>query len=1011
MQCVILREMWIRPFPMIVATRGGGKSFLLAVYSVLRCLLYSNVKVVIVGAAFRQAKLVFEYAERIWNNAPILRNMCGTGKDQGSHRSMDKLELRIGNNTVVAVPLGDGCLSSATTVTYDFGFRNIDYNHSSQLITKTNAMIYGNGQYRLTDEAYNNGFQKTKVISTAKGYTFEGTHNHKMKIIRSGHIEFIRVDEMQIGDRILIDRSYRWHNGNFICSSDDAYFLGAMIGNGCWTHPARLGFSTKDIEHFEPYLLDWKKSNGRVHFNKYGRQQRQSWLDFWQLTTAYSHTKILPDTILSSSRENMTACLQGLFDTNGGVYTSTSKGGLAVTVAYTTTSDKLVRQLQYILLHYGIICYVTSRDRNINWHRSYELLITGKNVKKFAEHIGFRLPRKQKTLNEALCNKKRFVSGDDTIPDIIVDMANFSKEHRIRRGKAIQTTAAVTYSKLAAYKEATFDIADKFLENYGHIDHPAIHHVKSLYNVDIYYDKIETIQDGETATFDIHVPDGHEYCASGFFSHNSRIRGLRATEIICDEMSSVPVEVYENVVAGFAAVTANPILNVKIEARKQLKEAQGSWTLKDKEIYDSRPINKAIISGTAYFTFNHFYEYWDKYCEIIKSRGDQKKLELIFKGEVPVGFNWRDYSVIRIPYDLYPPGFMEQTHIARSKATVHHGIFNIEYGAIFAKDTNGFFKRTLVESCVVRHDNKIMINDENVMFRAARSGSSSNKYVFAIDPASENDNFSILILEVWPTHRRIVYCWTTTRQKHRELMSREKVLEKDFYAFCARKVRKLMRKFPCVRIALDKQGGGVAVEEALHNNFMLQPGEQPIWPTIDDEKEKPTDLEQGLHILEIINFASADWVAEANHGLKKDFEDKVLLFPFYDPLVFIETEAQNQISDEDTLEDCVYEIEELKDELTCIQHTQTPSGRDKWDTPEVKLPGNKKGRQRKDRYTALLMANMVARNLDKCAPVIQNVTTGGFAYNVSQTEKFKPVDNKPYVGPEWFEKAARDAYF
>ena len=26
----------------------------------------------------------------------------------------------------------------------------------------------------------------------------------------------------------------------------------------------------------------------------------------------------------------------------------------------------------------------------------------------------------------------------------------------------------------------------------------------------------------------------------------------------------------------------------------------------------------------------------------------------------------------------------------------------------------------------------------------------------------------------------------------------------------------------------------------------------------------------------------ADWLAEANHGLRKDFEDKVVLFPFFD---------------------------------------------------------------------------------------------------------------------------------
>ena len=37
--------------------------------------LYPNTKIVIVGAGFRQAKVVFEYMETIWRNAPILRDL------------------------------------------------------------------------------------------------------------------------------------------------------------------------------------------------------------------------------------------------------------------------------------------------------------------------------------------------------------------------------------------------------------------------------------------------------------------------------------------------------------------------------------------------------------------------------------------------------------------------------------------------------------------------------------------------------------------------------------------------------------------------------------------------------------------------------------------------------------------------------------------------------------------------------------------------------------------------
>ena len=71
-QTCILREMWVRAFPMYIASRGFGKSFLLAVYCLLRCTLIPGTKIVIVGAAFRQSKVIFEYMYTICRNAHCL---------------------------------------------------------------------------------------------------------------------------------------------------------------------------------------------------------------------------------------------------------------------------------------------------------------------------------------------------------------------------------------------------------------------------------------------------------------------------------------------------------------------------------------------------------------------------------------------------------------------------------------------------------------------------------------------------------------------------------------------------------------------------------------------------------------------------------------------------------------------------------------------------------------------------------------------------------------------------
>jgi hypothetical protein len=92
-QIAIIQEFWIRSFPMYVASRGWGKSFLLALYSVLRCAFFPGTKIVVVGAAFRQSKIIFEYMETIWRSSPILRSIF-SGNDDGPRRDVDRCTMR-----------------------------------------------------------------------------------------------------------------------------------------------------------------------------------------------------------------------------------------------------------------------------------------------------------------------------------------------------------------------------------------------------------------------------------------------------------------------------------------------------------------------------------------------------------------------------------------------------------------------------------------------------------------------------------------------------------------------------------------------------------------------------------------------------------------------------------------------------------------------------------------------------------------------------------------------------
>jgi len=504
-----------------------------------------------------------------------------------------------------------------------------------------------------------------------------------------------------------------------------------------------------------------------------------------------------------------------------------------------------------------------------------------------------------------------------------------------------------------------------------------------------------TIRLGDSWTIAVPLGDG------------SKIRGLRAHIIIADEFASISPDIYETVVSGFAAVSASPIQNVKQQAKQSAMKDAGLWN-DELEQLNTKMSNQAIISGTADYDFKHFATYWKRYKAIVESQGDKTKLENLFKGDIPDNFNWKDYSIVRMPYELIPKGFMDDKQVSRAKATIHTGIYNMEYAACFVKDSEGFFKRSLIESCVTSLGNPIVFGEKNIVFEATTRGNPNYQYIYGIDPASEQDNFSITVLEVHPDHSRIVYVWTTNRNNFKERQKTGLINEYDFYGFCARKIRNLMKTFPCARIGMDAQGGGVAIEEALHDPNKIEEGENLIWPIIDPDKNRDTDDQPGLHLIELVQFAKADWTAQANHGLRKDLEDKVLLFPQFDNLTLglaLDREGKDILDSNldnlyDSTSECILEIEELKNELTTIVMSQTstgPNARDRWDTPEVKLPNGKKGRLRKDRYSSLLIANMLARQMNRVlkSPITYDIV-GGNAKDMVDPH------GDMYKGPEWF---------
>jgi len=512
-------------------------------------------------------------------------------------------------------------------------------------------------------------------------------------------------------------------------------------------------------------------------------------------------------------------------------------------------------------------------------------------------------------------------------------------------------------------------------------------------NVDLCYFKV-----GNSIIYALPMGDG------------TKIRGFRANVVIADEFASIPEDVFDIVVRGFAATAKTPMEEAKkIAFDKYLSKLDIPNDVKKELTKDDKKMhgNQIVYSGTAYYAFNHFSKKYQMWLDIIKSKGRPDKVAQIFGGEnlIPEGFNYKDYCIIRIPHTHLPDGLLDQRQLSHAKATLPRNIYLMEYGAVFVKDSDGFYPRSLIEGCTVGPGKPIYTPDGEVTFSPAMKGSNGPKYVIGVDPAAERDNLAVIVIEVWPNHYRIVYCWAVNKK---EFIKRKKaglIIQDDYYEYCCARLREITRLFNPIRIEMDSQGGGYAVSEMLRNKKLLKQdeGDFPIYEIIEFDNPKATDGEtDGRHILHLVQ-QSTEYNQNANIALHKSLETRSLLFPAFDSVkMYSALELEKSLGIQcDTYEENVFNIEELKNELCTIQMSETSTGKERFDTPQVVSPGavegrKKKGRLRKDRYTSLLLAHKFVYDSD-IAPT-NDIDYDNVAGNIEK--RSKPGKDEPmYRGP------------
>ena len=367
--------------------------------------------------------------------------------------------------------------------------------------------------------------------------------------------------------------------------------------------------------------------------------------------------------------------------------------------------------------------------------------------------------------------------------------------------------------------------------------------------------------------------------------NGEKIRGQRANIVVADEFGSQNEAVFETVVRGFASTRSGGVFNSVVHAAKEKAMKDLGLTIPQEEknvqkLRNQLASNQLILSGTPSYQFNHFYKYFKLYRGIILSGGDKTVLSKDFPelAEAFDDINVEDYAIFRLPYDRVPEGMMDKTMISQGRITMDPTIFNMEYGCLFPGDSEGFFLASYLHNATCPITGPFGAIDFSVL----RNGQGDRRYVMGIDPAAEDDNFAICILELNDNYRGVVY--TINRKDFEKLRGKGLIDEgiKDYHTFCIKHIRDLIRRFNIELICLDASGGGVHVKEGLKDPDKMNPSDEAILD-IDDETNFN---DKGRRILKVIQFSDAKWRKDAHYGLRKDILDKILLFPSGDEADF-----------------------------------------------------------------------------------------------------------------------------
>ena len=416
---------------------------------------------------------------------------------------------------------------------------------------KAKLLTLGNDlKFELTEASdfIDDGIKPVFKVTTKLGRTIETTITHPLLTINGWR----KLEELKVGNKIAVPRIINIF-GSEEMRECEVKILGYLLGDGCLTKKSpeftveknvlKVDFIESvnkfgDVEAVQSntanraYSLRVRKIGGKTR----GENALTVWLKQLEIYGCNSHTKFIPQEIFTLRKELVALFLNRLFSTDGWACVLSSK---QVQVGFASVSEKMIRQIQHLLLRFGVIAKLKKRAMKYKDGRNpaWQLDITdAKSIETFANEIG--ILGKEEVFEEILelFETKNYQTNKDLIPMPVWEHISAVKGSEswssLAKRADIKGYTNIHVGKRAPTRERLAKFAycldDKYLQN--------------LAESEIYWDEIASIKyAGNKQVYDLTIPETHNFVANDICVHNTALCLTLAQNAAIQERAVVAV--------------------------------------------------------------------------------------------------------------------------------------------------------------------------------------------------------------------------------------------------------------------------------------------------------------------------------------------------------------------------------------------------------------------------------------------------------------------------------------